>query len=697
MGILLSLRGIGFFIYTGLVFGLTQETIFTVRYNSNIHIAFICLLAIVMCFKYDIIKIIFETCKKYKLIFSMIVIIVVFALINLLYIIPLDFEPKNWLDMAYNGETHLAKEIDHFIFLPEFIDTLNIFNMTLIESIFSIIYVIIAKVRESINENVNTGIYKPIYGQVGYILERLTKDIYKYKALIIFYLYLLTLPSKYLTVYNLKLIGAGIIFLAVMGFTVKNYLSLKKCSKKNKEKYGKENLIIVMSSNNYKFFFTEDIINPLHKFNKFDTKSIGKSLLVDGKKYTFVSNDAIRYKLINPEEYQNVAYVIFYKLSFKTYFGNLYSEEEGMGKEIKNIRKETNKFIIFSNFETWIVSSEINKIKQKYIFRFRSKFDLKAILDIVHLKENDVLIKEKAMKEQNYIYDKELDNYLEKTQRINKEDSEFEKAKQKIKLIEEIDDIDNKKITEEEVIEPKNKYIKFSLKNIIDSFNYTEYFYSLLKICEYVMHYMALKNIISNPKEILDKKIKIEKGTLSVWRDCLEYDKIYEQDIEEDNNLITAIKEIREILELENNYRDDYKFTFKKDVCNSVINIRNKLLGHGVITYDLSEQIVINLFTITSEFIKVFETVEVTIEEDEIIKDIFNKDFKAIYNDNKQIFLYNMANIEKEKDNKYTIYPEYLNYETGKRKVIDKKISKDLNLKFSNQEIEKALAKWVIK
>ena len=34
-----------------------------------------------------------------------------------------------------------------------------------------------------------------------------------------------------------------------------------------------------------------------------------------------------------------------------------------------------------------------------------------------------------------------------------------------------------------------------------------------------------------------------------------------------------------------------------------------------------------------------------------------------------------MANIEKEKDNKYTIYPEYLNYETGKRKVKDKKVS----------------------
>lgn len=665
---------------------------------SNMYIAFTALLAIVTSLKYDVIKQIIEKKKKNKYIYAVIFIVGVFLIFNIIYyIIPLDDSIEDWELVALDENEN--RELD-FIFLPRFHnDAIKIFNMTSLEMIFSICFVILAKIREKMQIKLDNNKNIKIFGKVGYILEKIEKIIYRYNLLIIFYIYILTISSKYLNVYYLKIIGMAIIFLAIVAFIIKNYLSMRKCEENNKKKYGKENLIVMFTPNNYKFTFSGDIRNPLHRFYKYDTKSIGKNLLIDGKDYVFVSYDAIRYKLINYSKYKNIAYVILLKVNFEIFIqDNIIKDIE---KKIEEIEKEGNKFIIFSNLETYFNTLYIDEFRKKYKFRCKNKFDVKSVLDVVSLKEDDEFIKEKAVNELSYVKEKELDNYIEKNKKIKPGSPEFEKAKEKL-----LEKIGSESIKEKDIQDSKNIYIKYCLNNIINSFNYTEYFYSLLKMCEYMMHYMALKNIIDNPKEILKNKIRIQDGTLGVWKQCINKNKEYDENVKEDKDIINALRKIIKVLDIEINEKN-HKITFKEDICGTIVDIRNKLLGHGVITYDISEQIVKNLFIITSELLKEFEDIKVTIKEDEKIKDIFYNDFQATYKDNKAIFLYDMANIQKKEDkeenkedkknNKYEISPEYLNYETGKRKVLNKKIERNIDMVWTSKEIEKNLAKWVIK
>ena len=420
-------------------------------------------------------------------------------------------------------------------------------------------------------------------------------------------------------------------------------MSIKKCIYKNKQKYGKENLVIVAYTDCTKFSFNGDFINLLHKFSKFDEKNIGKDLLIDAKKYNFISYDAIRYKLINANQYKNVGYSIFLKFNFDAFLYANYSFEKE-GKSINEITNGNNKFIVFPKHYWYYEKSNINILNKKYIFRYRNKFDIKPIIEVLNLNEDDINIKHQISDE------------------LNKINEVGEKS--------------------------KNIYITYSLNKILNSFNYIEYFYSLLKICEYIMHYMALKNIINNPQEIIDKKIKIKTGTLAVWRDSINYDKVYTKDSKSDIKIVDSMIKLRTILNFKTNYDDNYIFEFKKDVCKIIIDIRNNLLGHGVITYDVSERIVKYLLTITKEFITIFESLDVTIEEDEKIKNIFVNDIYAICKEGEYTYLYNQTNPKDEEAK------EYLNYETGKRKVT-KNIPENMDKIWLPNEIEESLKRYM--
>ena len=206
------------------------------------------------------------------------------------------------------------------------------------------------------------------------------------------------------------------------------------------------------------------------------------------------------------------------------------------------------------------------------------------------------------------------------------------------------------------------------------------------------MHYMGLKDIINNPQEIIDRKIKVKDGGLAAWRDSISYDKAYNKNSKEDAEIINSIIKLRTILEFKADYKKDYTFEFKKDLCTTIINIRNNLLGHGVITYDVSERIVKLLFVIAKEFLKVFESVDVTIEEDEKIKKIFGEEINAIYKKNKFVYLYSKMNTNGKNRPQYI--PEYLNYETGKR-IADGDISEKMDKIWSAEDIEEALGKFM--
>ncbi len=680
MKILLGLRVILLIILFTIVFLVTNETITFAYWYSDVFILFTCFLALITCFKYDAIKYIFEKVKKHKFIFATIVVIAFFTLVNLIYYFVLQFcEIDDWYSHISSHSENEVEVLLSFAFLPEWYSDINVFNMTLLETIFSLIFIIIAQAREKLEQKANQYATATKYGVIGYILDRLVKNIFKYKLLIIFFIFLLTISSKFLIVYYAKIAGVSILALAAICFIIKNYLSIKKCIDKNSQKYGKEILAIVVSQDSKYFSFVGDFVNPLYKFYKYNTSSIGKSLIVDAKDYVFVSYDAIRYNLINSNEYKIKAYAIFLKPKYYS----MYIEEISIDMYQKGIDEmigDYDKYIIFPKFKH-MLGLDADKLSGKFIFRYKNNFDINALIAVLNLTEDDINLKEEVLDELVYIYQKEINANLERLkENVNTKSVEDLKNT----LMSKINNLDEEKIKEN-----KNIYIKYGLNTILKSFNYIEYFYSLLKICEYIIHYMGLKNVINNPQEILDRKIRVKEGGLASWRDSIDYDKSYNNNLDEDAEIIDTVIKLRNLLDLKTNYSDTYKFEFKKDLCSTVIDIRNNLLGHGVVTYDVSERIVKYLFIITKEFIKIFESIDVTIEEDEKIKKIFGEDIMAIYKENKFVYLYSKMNKSKPKD-----FPEYLNYETGKR-IADGNISEKMDKIWTPAEIEETLGKFM--
>ena len=648
-------------------------------WHSNVFILFTSFIALIICFKYDVIKYIFEKVKKHKFIFSLIAIIVFFAIINLIYYyVPQFFEIQNLNYLDYIEEDDGLEIAKSFVFLPEWFDAdLNVFTMTLFESIFSFVFIIIAQAREKLEQKANQYATITKYSIFGYIFDRIVKNIFRYKAFIIFFIMILTISSKFLIVYYVKLVGISVLALTIICFIIKNYLSIKKCLDKNKQKYGKEHLVIAVSQDSKDFSFVGDFVNPLHKFYKYNTTSIGKSLLVDAKNYVFVSYDAIRYNLINSSEYKIKAYSIFLKFDYNACLIEEISIDRYQQK-IDTLIGDYDKYIIFPKFKH-MLGLDVDKLSGKFIFRYKNNFDINALISVLNLNENDIKLKEEVLDEVVYIYQKEISNNLEKL----KENVDMQNMYElKNNLMGKINNLDEEKIKQN-----KNIYIKYSLNTILKSFNYIEYFYSLLKICEYIIHYMGLKNVINNPQEILDRKIRVKDGGLAAWRDSINFDKSYDKNSEEDAEIINSVIELRTILEFNVEYKESH--TFKKDLCKTIIDIRNNLLGHGVITYDVSERIVKYLFIITKACINIFGGIGVPIEEDEKIKKIFGEDIKAIYKENKFVYLYSKMNKSKPKD-----YPEYLNYETGKR-IADGNISEKMDKIWTPAEIEETLGKFM--
>ena len=87
--------------------------------------------------------------------------------------------------------------------------------------------------------------------------------------------------------------------------------------------------------------------------------------------------------------------------------------------------------------------------------------------------------------------------------------------------------------------------------------------------------------------------------------------------------------------------------------------------------------------------IGIFENIDITIEEDEELKKIFAEDIKAIYKEDKFIYLYSKMNKNKSKD-----FPEYLNYETGKR-MSNGNIFEMLDRIWAPSEIEETLGRFM--
>ena len=444
----------------------SDSIIFTSNTLSRMHIVFIFLFTIIITLKYDLIKDKIEIKSKFKYAFCVAYIILFFTVINAIYsFLPNILNTQNWYLTEYNNSEEMVLD---FIFLPKYYNTLNIMKITIYESIFSIVFILLSYIKEKIQ-----------CGKIAYVIEQILKLFNKFTFIILFFICIYTVPSKFLSVRTVKQIGIGLLFIISLLFIVKNYLTLKGCTKHNKHKYGKENLVIVLTTYNYKFKLHDKFINPLIIFNKFDNQNLVKSLLVDGKKYSFVSYEAIRHKLIDIKKYKNIAYLIDLRQDVTKVLSD--EEEIEIEKIINSIIKENKNFIVHYKSKAIIPSKLVEKLKKEYPFRFKEQLDLKNILDMVVMKENADRLKSNSKKLLDYI------NNMEKTS------------------------------------EEKNTYIKYGLNVVLNSFNYIEYFYTLLKISEYIIHYMALKNIIDNPGKMSEENVK--NGTLAAWRSCISFDK----------------------------------------------------------------------------------------------------------------------------------------------------------------------------
>ena len=683
------LKLISFFIFNKLFLG-EHGLLLTRGYHySNIILGFIFTFTIITSIKYCILRYSFESKSKHKSFYSIAIIIVFFIVLNGIYtLVPNYYQVKDWYE---------TQSLADFILLPKYYNILgiNILKMTIYESIFSLVLVIFESIRS-----------KTKIGKVGYVLERLLKFCFRYNTIIIFLIYIFTISSKFLTVGIVKNLGIALSALTAIILAIKYYLALSSCNEKNKERYGKENVIITITQTNCEYCLADEYINPLNIFRKYNVKNIGNSILVDGKDYLFISYDAVRYKLIDIKQFKNIAYLIIMPKS--PFFVVENTDENGISvfeKKIDHITQNDN-FIIYSSKTSSFIYTLPRKLKQKYTFRYKEKLNIKDILDIAKLRENDDRLKKNCKKILEKIQDIEIDHYIKNTYGADLKDKELTNKKQEIKekinnVNDDFENITGVKKLKESVPEDKNTYIKYALNRIIESFNSIECFYHLLKIGEYITHYIALKSLLDDEQEV-SQRVKIDDirtGMLATWRNCINFDVKYSEqedekiwDIASQKDIIKSINRLREVLGVGKIQKNEY--TFKKDICQIIADVRNRLMAHGVITYSVSESIVEDLFNVIFMAIKEFENININIKEDEKIKEIFKKEMSLAYKRENKLFLYSYSNYSKKEQK--DIYQEYLNYETGKCDINCDTVKLEMNLKYSNKDIEKALGRWLV-
>ena len=453
---------------------------------------------------------------------------------------------------------------DNITFLRTYTDTLDINALCTNELFFTFTIIGFILVSEDTK--------KP---KRAYIFESLSKVLIKYSFPIAFFIYISSISSKYYYIKLLKEFGIFIILMLVIYLIIKYIIILKRCREKNKTKIGKENLIILVSSNNTEVELTDAFRNPLNMFKKFSTTKAPSDLMIEGSKYTFVNYTAVRNKLLDIKKFKNIAYLFILNKEIYT------NKKTALEEFIQKVEEDNQKFIIYEpKFFGKDIQTKLGKtLSKKYPYRYVRKINTKEIIHIVNLTKQDDILKKNCYTLLNFVKEKDKENYLAAYKNASKEDlSKFESD--------------------------KNRYIKYALNSILNSFNHIEYFYALLKMSEYVIHYTGLKVIIDAPEKV--DKTDVKSGTLASWRKCINssnFNKEYKiGDSEEgrlvkSKDLISSIIEIRKILNLKNK-RLNETYYFIEDLSKIIADIRNNLAAHGSISYDLAKTIVMPLFDI---------------------------------------------------------------------------------------------------
>ena len=265
----------------------------------------------------------------------------------------------------------------------------------------------------------------------------------------------------------------------------------------------------------------------------------------------------------------------------------------------------------------------------------------------------------------NIINDK--DNYIvyrnKLFKKIHKNNRDISKTiyKYDIETILSIPDIDKEELELKDKIskllktikdERKNKYIKYGLNSIITSFSIKEQFYTLIKMSEYIIHYRALNDIINNPN--ISNKMDVRIGNLSSWIKCIKTTKTYKG---ENNKVVEYLCNYCG-KSVPNGLTDSLNTTI---YANSIAYLRNGLT-HGILNDDDIRKLISKLYIVFTVLLKELDSINTNIEDDTLIKELFNPSINALITNNNKDYLYSSTVRELDKDK----YKQWLNYETGK-------------------------------
>ncbi len=575
---------------------LFRNVIFSNSYNESILMIHLCLIAtFLITLNNDVIKSLTynKEMSFWAIVISMSPIIIYFTYEALrdMYL------PHNWLTTNY--------DLNRFGFFTEMLDFFYLFKayrfdivfLALIDSLLTLFFISVIDPDESNS-------FRKINGDVSFVLVKIGKLYLRYRFIIVFLMSICLAPQTYIYIRRVTylIIAIFIIFSAIwLYICFKSIWEIKKSSKNKK-------LVLLVTLDN----FDDNLLNEKNELNKLYKYRPSKSLnnmAIDSKRCIIARYELVRYNVINLDDYDDISYLVYYEnkrinnLTFETV--------RNFDKKIEKISLENEEFVVveINDYNDKNRFSEI--MREKYKDNFRVNVSVENVLEELLERE-----KNKPLK----------DSIAQIIREIEK--SQFGKG--------------------EDVI-LANRYILNTLQNMNTS-DATRSYYALMKICEYIVHYRALKLVSINQNADLSVICETSFGK---WRNLQKVndERIKSMEISE------AVRNIKLDLEL----KDTVQYSYD-GICIFINSIRNKTIGHGVITYMVAKKIVNYFEKLVEVLIREFIKSEYILNETDCIKNIFDEDVKCIIKQENNIYLYNYARNGYE--NKYQY--EYLNYETGK-------------------------------
>lgn len=624
-------------------------------YFNSIRLIVVCVFfSAVFATEINLIKFILEKLgQKYKVYFKYFISIVTiwasYIIFNVLY------------NLLYKiaGETIIFSELfdDIFFRLPHRLSyQMNFGKANLIINIILSIAIILLAISEITSKN-----KKYLLRVLGYFIQEFLKNILVFPFIFSFYCIVKTISPKYIFIYYAQTIGNILVIGTFLYTIIKTIVEIHKVKNINKNgTNGRENLIEIIDTENYKFNLNRLLFNNMKHFYGYSNSNYGNKLVVDSGKYVFVSYNAIKFGLIEQNNFKIKENIIFANIGYGKNSYNDFDNEKLYSKDIKYIIFNNRKDFFEIFYDNQSRKSEDIILSSKYNFKLLPKFDIKAVINNLELDKDDSTFKKLC-----------YDSYIE---------------------------------VEKSTILKEYDFIYYSLENILLTFNYVEYFYNLLLIDEYIIQYLGLAeyiNVVNNNDEEIIKanEKKVSEGSLAAWAGLIDYsifNKLKNENIEKINDAINEIIEILTTQLAKKNLTEKFKEVPRNNeqllrkMVKMIIELRNEIKGHGIITFDFSKKIVNDLALITTSLINLFinTDMEVIYPEDKI--ELFDTKFKAcLYND--EFYMYSCF-IKSNKSNKKNKI-QYINYKKGK--VINGDYKTDpiaINLFSTDKEIDNEVA-----